>query len=991
MCRCLMLAIVLGWLSGAALADTGDRVVRLDAATQKQLVKADWIDADRLFAAVHVPAGQPARVNARGVSTVQDAAGAVDGVKNGKFGFHCAVGEHDPWWQVDLGQDHVLDRIVIFNRTDGGHAARTRNLTIQVSRSEHPENFETIYEHDGTVFQPTAADDPLTVRFDDQPVTARIVRLRVPGVCHFALDEVEVYGVSNKRENIALGKAADQKSVSRHSTPGTSGMPVPEWVPRGGGFRLDHSRAIMQRARQLADRLAARVPHQRLDPLVARLDSLSDRLRLLESQTAVPEESRKGIYFESRRLLRSIAFTNPALSDIDRLLFVKRHRGSLSHICDQYYGFTANPGGGLFVLVDPLAERPRLVNLLQGAAVANGRLAGESLAEGSFLSPEVSFDGETILFAYSGNPQAVRTWDEVWPPTTNHRSWTTENCYHLFRVQADGSGLTQLTDGPWDDFDPCFLPGGRIAFVSERRGGYVRCGIRACRSFNLCSMQPRGSDIRLLSYFDTNEWHPSVNHDGMIVFTRWDYVDRNTQVAHHLWTCYPDGRDARAPHGNYPVKRNDRPWAELSIRAIPGSRKYVATAAPHHGYAFGSLVLIDLSREDDSSNSQVTRLTPEVPFPEAEGPIRENEVYGTPWPLSEEDYLCVYGAGGKNHGLYWIDRFGNRELIYRDPEIGCVSPIPLGPRPRPPVIPDQFERTASLEPGADDPAGTIALMNVYDSDFTWPEDVEIKRLRVIQILPKSTPSRNAPRIGIAEQTNARAVLGTVPVAEDGSAYFEVPAGKLIYFQALDEDGMAVQSMRSGTYVQPGEHLSCQGCHERRHHPPAGLDRFPLALRRPPSELQRDVDGSNPFNYVRLVQPVLDQHCVACHQQRGALDLSGDIEYRPCPRDSHKQVCFTKSYNNLAEDFGFCFHAHTDTTIANIPMAPIAAGRTIPGQFGARVARLMDYVDQRHYGVQLSAAELHRIVLWLDCNSAFLGAYTNAESQARGEVVLPDLD
>ena len=955
------------------------------------LIEADWIDADRRFTAANPQPGQPVKVNAQGVTTFQDAAGAVDGIKNGKFGFHVAVGETDPWWQVDLGQDVQLDRILIFNRTDGNHASRTRNIRIQVACDAEPKEFKTVYQHDGTVFLGARQGKPLVVRFESRNVTARIVRLSVVGVCHFALDEIEVYATTDPEKNVALRKPADQKSVSRHSYPGTIGQPIADWVPANGGFQLAHTRNVLLRAHSLAARLGPDVDSQRLSPLLTDVVSLDRRLGELKAAKDVSKDARREIYFEARRLLRRIVFCNPLL-DFDRLLFLKRHRGSLSHICDQYYGFTAVPGGGLFVLSDPFGDEPKLANLLGDSVVTNGHMAGKRLVPGSFLSPEVSYDGRRILFACSANKEPMRTWDEVWPPSKGTREWNATNCYHVFQVNADGTGLTQLTDGPWDDFDPCFLPSGRIAFISERRGGYVRCGIRACRNFNLCSMKPDGSDIRLLSYFDTNEWHPSVNNEGMLVFTRWDYIDRNTQIAHHLWTCYPDGRDARAPHGNYPMRRGDRPWSELSIRAIPGSRKYVATAAPHHGYAFGSLVLIDLEKLDDDSNSQITRLTPEVPFPEAEGPIRANEVYGTPWPLSEEDFLCAYDPQTNNHGIYWIDCYGNKELIYRDPSISSLSPIPLRPRHMPPVLPEEAEPLTIAEHEANTARpSTIALMNVYDSDFDWPEKTEITHLRVLQVLPKSTPSRNTPRIGFAEQTNARAVLGTVPVESDGSAHFEVPPGRLIYFQALDSRGMAVQSMRTATYVQAGERLTCQGCHERRHTPPSGPTEIPLALRRLPSKLEPDVEGSNPFNYVRLVQPVLDRNCVACHQEEKALDLTGEIEYRPCPRDSHKQVCYTRSYNNLAEDYGFCFHAHSATEIANVDMVQRAAGRTIAGKFGARAARLMQYLDEGHYGVKLSDEDLHRVILWLDCNSEFLGAYEEPEAQARGELIRPALN
>ena len=192
------------------------------------------------------------------------------------------------------------------------------------------------------------------------------------------------------------------------------------------------------------------------------------------------------------------------------------------------------------------------------------------------------------------------------------------------------------------------------------------------------------------------------------------------------------------------------------------------------------------------------------------------------------------------------------------------------------MLPDQTIETRSARDAAQDiPPATIGVVNIYDSDFTWPEDTRITALRVIQVLPKTTPPPNEPRIGIAQQTNARAVLGTVPVEEDGSIYFEAPVGKELYFQALDAQGMAVQSMRSGTYLHPGEQLTCQGCHEPKRRSPMRTSLVPLAMQRAPSTITPDVEGSNPFNYVRLVQDVLDRNCVDCHQREKALDLTGD--------------------------------------------------------------------------------------------------------------------
>ncbi|HOZ49961.1 MAG TPA: discoidin domain-containing protein [Candidatus Hydrogenedentes bacterium] len=940
--RTLSAALLMALLCSAATA-SGE----YSPASMAALIEADWVDEDDAF--IERQTATPAEP----ATTAEDAAGGCDGIKNGGYGFHVASGETDPWWQVDLGQLHTLDRVVVFNRTAGVAPERTR--AVQVLVSEDGIDFRTVYEHNGDVFYGVLEDKPLVVAFANQDVRARFVRLRIPGKCSFALDEVEVYPRQAPNENVALGRPADQKSVSPYST-----RKSPASADVTSRFSLAHTHEILEQGRQLALRLALSET-----ATAAALDNVERRLAEAERSGMAEIEARRTLYFDARGAKRAIAFQNPLL-DMDAILFVKRHDAKgVFHMCDQYYGFNSVAGGGLFVLSNPFGKAPAIRNVLEGAALENGRLAGHALTPGAFLSPELSFDGHTIFFAYSQAQGA----DLEWSP---------ESSFHVFRIEVDGSQLRQLTDGPWNDFDPCVLPDGRIAFISERRGGYLRCG-RHCPTYTLHAMADDGSGIICLSWHETHEWHPSVTHDGMIVYTRWDYVDRDTNVAHHIWTCYPDGRDPRAYHGNYPERREGRPWMEMSIRAVPDSHKFVATAAAHHGHAFGSLVLIDQRVEDDGAMAQLTRLTPEVPFPEAERhikPIADCMVYGTPWPLSEDDYLCVYDRHAKNWGIYWIDRFGNRELLYRDPEIACLSPIPLRPRPRPPIIPIQTHQVAEVNPA--DSTGVVAVMNIYDGDFEWPADTRIAALRVIQVLPKTTPPPNEPRIGVAEQTNARAVLGTVPVESDGSALFEVPAGRQIYFQALDDRGMAIQSMRSGTYVHPGERLTCLGCHEPKRLAVETTEaRVPLALRRSPSPLEPGPEGSSPFSYVRLVQPVLDRHCVACHVEKQAVDLRGNIE---------GDYGWSRSYTNLAEDYGFYYHVRNGSMNTGIH----GGVRSVAGQFGARVAPLLEYLDRRHYDVNLDDADFRRVALWLDCNSEFFGSYENTEAQSRGEEVMPTL-
>jgi len=520
---------------------------------------------------------------------------------------------------------------------------------------------------------------------------------------------------------------------------------------------IANRRRISKYAEQVyrADAMIDKADRDPLDVVVRRTSALLDDLRsssfapdlaqmaarLKELQKARAEvkvtytKQRFELFKKACMLRRRIALSNPLL-DFDKILFIKRHRATFNHMCDQYYGINILPGGGIYVLSDPFSDNPQVRDVLADSVVQRGRLKGQRLEGGSVLSPDLSYDGKTIVFAYVECKGDV---DHRYHTDPSRGHWNKQRCYHIFKVNVDGSGLEQLTDGTWNDFDPCWLPNGRLTFISERRGGYLRCG-RVCPTYTLHDMNADGSDIRCLSLHETNEWHPSVTNDGRIIYTRWDYVDRHGCTAHLPWITTPDGRDSRAVHGNF-APRELRADMELDVRAIPGSHKFVATGAPHHGQAFGSLLIFDPHVEDDDIMAPVKRLTPEVDFPETQGGA---QVYGTPWPLSEKYYLCVYepmitpgtGQQGKKHiafnyGIYLLDIFGNKELIYRDPEIACLSPMPLRPRLKPPIMPDESVRVAEGQPAE----ATLALVNVYDTLTPWSEDIKIKSLRVYQILP----------------------------------------------------------------------------------------------------------------------------------------------------------------------------------------------------------------------------------------------------------------
>lgn len=249
----------------------------------------------------------------------------------------------------------------------------------------------------------------------------------------------------------------------------------------------------------------------------------------------------------------------------------------------------------------------------------------------------------------------------------------------------------------------------------------------------------------------------------------------------------------------------------------------------------------------------------------------------------------------------------------------------------------------------------------------------VKELRIVEILPKSTFRNDEPRISAARQVSARFLLGTVPVEEDGSAYFRAPAGVPLYFQAVDPDGMAYQSMRTITYLQPGERRTCIGCHEPRNTAPP--NRAPLAARRKPSLIKPGPDGTKPFSYPRLVQPVLDRHCVSCHgggesegKPAGGVVLTGDFTRST---ESH-----TASYRSLARrDLVPWFDSINGTEW--LP-------RTYPGELGARVSKLMALIRGGHGGAKLEREDLERLAIWIDLNVPFYGAYEPRHVAAQRE-------
>ncbi|MBN1418428.1 MAG: discoidin domain-containing protein [Planctomycetes bacterium] len=894
-------------------------------------IESDWLRQEALRGA-----SAPGRIRPE-----EDAAGAVDGVKNGAWGFH-TLHEDRPWWQVDLGASTPIDRIALYNRVDFA----ARNARILVLLSGDGKDFRTVYRHDGSLFYGQSDGKPLVVRLEGR--RARYVRLQLPIREYFHLDEVEIYAVGGEK-NIAFGKPATQSSIS-------------EWSARHGtgsarGAEPDVA-AVIRRGLRLADHLSARGA----DP--------KDEVEILRGVAARLKDGADGadieaLYFEARRAVRRMALANPLL-DFDAILFAKRVPPTLPHMSDQYYGWWSRPGGGIYILDGFKEETPRI------------RCLTEDMPLGSFLDPDLSYDGKRILFSYCRYDPHVASMEKV------DKERIPEDAFnHIFEMGIDGSDRRRLTHGRYDDFDARYLPDGGIVFLSTRKGrsvqvtrqsagatcegtrpdSYVRCGgdnIRPVAVFTLHAIDGDGGNLRPISAFENFEWTPSVAADGRILYARWDYIDRFNGPFMSLWSTNPDGTIPQLVYGNYTTK----PQCVFEARSIPGSRRLIFTAAAHHSNVGGSLAILDPAAGTEGEEP-LERITPELPFPETEA--WGEHYYANPWPLSEDVYLVAWAdrklpphagsgqiADDRNppnaSGIYLYDRFGNLELLHRDPAISSANPIPLRARPRPPIRPAESDWDAAKE-------GRFVLLDVGESLEGVPRG-SVKRIRIVGVAPKVQPHMNAPSLGISREDPGKFVVGTVPVESDGSAHFLVPAGLPVFFQALDERGMALQTMRSLTYAAPGQTFSCIGCHEGRTRAPA--NRLSMAAKRAPSRILPGPDGSWPLRFDRLVGPVLERSCVRCHSARGADPKAREID-----------LSAAKAYDTLMAYAG-----------KDLERLAFERDRSYVGDCAARKSKLLALLTDGdgHADVRLDADAFERLVTWMDTYAQRLGSFSDAQEE-----------
>ena len=742
----------------------------------------------------------------------------------------------------------------------------------------------------------------------------------------------------------------------------------------------------MQYTRDMAKRIQAMQDAPDLTAELAALNEVEERMKKV-----IIARDPLYFYLEVRKIKRVIMFKNP-LVDFDRILLIDNpyplgKKGDATdewaHEARHRNGFMAMDGGKLVsVGLTPGTEVKDLIPSFKG----------------SYWRPDVSFDGKRILFSY--RPVGERS-------------------FHLYEANADGSNVKQLTVGDYDDLDPVYLPDGKISFCTSRQHSYVRC-MPMTHSFSMARCDGDGKNIYIISSNGEPEYLPSVLNDGRLIFTRWEYTDKGLWRVQSLWTCDPDGCNVQTFWGRQSV------WPDVltEARAIPNSKKVMFTALGHHCWFDGSIGIIDPEKGLNYPDG-LFRITRDVHWPEVgNGPkdppphvpyhnAGEIGAYKTPYPLSEELFLVSAREGEIliyhdprqqwKFRLYLMDVYGNKELIYVGDQ-NAYHAIPFKARPQPPVLVDKV-KWPKIGVGEKPEVGIFYSNDVFENAPPILRE-KGKFLRVIQMDPKTyttwhkTVQHDGPAVSLFQADGVKRILGTVPIEEDGSVNFEVPPGQSLFFQMLDENGMAIYTMRSFANAMPGEHRGCFGCHETSMKTRAGqassLRKKGKALSKKAVPLTPPAWGaSESIGYTRFVQPVLDKYCAGCHQKEGSKAYEAlNMTYRPSLHGWWANVYhrpndvspFAEPYYTLVS--GNCpWNIEKEKDDRGVPknlagvfvvegynqVDPAALATLEPYTVYSPVSKLIQNAcSGKHKGMKVAGVDRERLIAWVDCNGPFLG-------------------
>ena len=593
--------------------------------------------------------------------------------------------------------------------------------------------------------------------------------------------------------------------------------------------------------------------------------------------------------------------------------------------------------------------------------------------DGVIRDPCISLDGKKVAFAMSGASRGTG--------------------YRLYEMEiADPGKPKQLTQNPEGlviaDFEPCYLPNGDIMFTSTRNFGLLDCSNNP--TTNMFLMDSAGKYMRQVGFDQVHTFYPVLRPDGTVLYTRWEYNDRDVRNAMGLFQMNPDGCRQTEVFGN----QTEWPMTLIHGRPVPNEPTlFFAVASGHHGAYSGEVCIIDNAKETNGPEN-VSMICPKrATKPRVQDATMQyggvKRLFEYPYPLSKEWFLVSYReAENGRYRLYLMNTDGDRELLAWSDQSMCQA-----------VLVASWKDLWREDPGMpavqanyNDSMGLCTMQDVYygaGMEGVEKESGVAKKLRIVALNYRVqgssgygtvmgsgpsgvfTPAVMVPVSLYGGSWEAKEVLGEAKIYDDGSAAFKVPARKPFYFQVIDSNGCAIASMRSWATLMPGETFACVGCHESKTEapPPGGV---PMAQ---PARLETPLGIENkPFDYKEFVQPILDAKCASCHKSghTSGFDLTGDLVSSGGGGKS-----WTRSYISLMNNI-----SKTGSNKAiNICTMFSTPTQKAPYSFGSTKSGMIKNILSGHKDVKLTAKETEIIACWIDLCAPHAGTYTSYMSSS----------
>ncbi len=525
--------------------------------------------------------------------------------------------------------------------------------------------------------------------------------------------------------------------------------------------------------------------------------------------------------------------------------------------------------------------------------------------------------------------------------------------WNVHEIKLDGSGFKQMLEIPEPDlefYDPTYLPDGRIIVTSNIGYQGVPCVNGSDPVGNMMIYNPKDKSLRRITFDQDANWNPTVMPNGKVMYTRWEYTDLTHYYSRIVMHMNPDGTEQKALYGSGSMFPN----STFDVQVLPGhSSAFVGVISGHHGVArSGRLMIFDPAK----ARKGVEGIVQEIPHrnrPVVEE-IKDQLVNGVwpqfskPMPINDKYFLVAAKLDPEAlWGIYLVDVFDNVTCIKKAEGEGYISPILVRKTKTPPSIPDRVK--------LNDKEATVFIQDIYEGEgLKGVPRGTVKELRIHAYeyaYVKTVSDHNWH--GIQSGWDIKRLLGTVPVEEDGSVIFKIPANTPISIQPLDEHGAAIQWMRSWLTGQPGEVVSCVGCHENQNE--MVIPKRVIASKRPAHQLKAPEGGVRSFTFDLEMQPILDRACISCHNGKGkAFDLRGG------EKDKYG---YGTSYLNL--------HPYFHRQGGEGDMLVL-----FPYEYYQNSSELVRLLKKGHHNVKLTDKEWRTIYNWIDYNCPDKGYFNH---------------